>query len=124
MGKEGGAGGWGASGAGQGAIRWTTLAEGVDVIILIRKRQRRRGYSVHTSGGGGLPDLISFSSKLARIRDNLSHQVDPDVGREKETFDQETFILVNSVGQRSKEHIFPIKVEGFLSAAKVSDMNA
>ena len=58
--------------------RWTTLAEGVDVIILIRKRQRRRGYSVHTSGGGGLPDLISFISKLARTEDLFYHQFHPN----------------------------------------------
>ena len=47
--------------------RLRTLAEGVDVIILIWKRWRSGRYSIHTSGGGGLPDLISFSSKFARI---------------------------------------------------------
>ena len=69
------------------------------------RRRRSVGYSVHTSGVGGLPDLISFSSKLARIGDIFSHQVGLDVWREmikKETFEQETFILVNSVGQREK----------------------
>ena len=50
-----------------------------------------------------LPDLISFSRKLAFNRDILSHQVGPDVWREmieKESFEQETFILVSSVGER------------------------
>ena len=80
-----------------------TLAESVDRIIKTRRRQRSGGYSVHTSVGGRLPDLISFSSKLARIGDILSHQVGPDVQREmieKESFEKETFILVHSVGQR------------------------
>ena len=80
-----------------------TLAESVDRIIQARKRRRSDRYSIHTSGGGGLPDLVSFSSKLARIGDIFSHQVGPDVWREmikKEIFEQETFILVNSVSQR------------------------
>ena len=60
------------------------------------------GYSIHTSSGGKLPDLISFSSKLVWIGDIFSHQVGPDVWREmveKEAFEQKTFILVNPVGQ-------------------------
>ena len=48
-------------------VRLRTLSEGVDKIILVRKRQRSSGHSNNTSGGGGLPDFISFSSKLARI---------------------------------------------------------
>ena len=83
---------------------------------------------VHTSGRGGLPDLVSFSSKLARIGDIFSHQVGPDVWREmieKESFEQETFILVHALWVSwSKEHILPINAEGFSLAAKVRDMNA
>ena len=58
--------------------------------------------SIHTPGGGRLPDLISFSSKLAWIGYILFHQVGPDVWRamiKKEDFEQKIFILVNSVGQ-------------------------
>ena len=78
-------------------------AEDVGGIIKTRRRWRSGGYSVHSSSGGGLPDLISFSSNLARIRDVFSHQVGPNVWREmieKETFEQETFILLNSSDQR------------------------
>ena len=42
----------------------------------------------------------------------------------KEAFEQKTFICVTLWDSGSKEHIFPINVEGFLSAAKVRDMNA
>ena len=73
-------------------------AENVDQIIKTRRRWR--------SGGGRLPDLISFSSKLAWIGDILSHHEDPDVLREmiqKESFEQKTLILVNSVGQGEGE---------------------
>ena len=83
--------------------RLRMLAESIDGIIKTWRRRRSGRYSVHTSGGGGLPDLISFSSKLWRIGDILSHQVGPYVWREmikKESFEQETFILVHSVGQR------------------------
>ena len=71
------------------SARLRTLAESVDRIIKTRRRQRSGGYSVYTSVGGGLPDLISFSSKLGKIRDIFSYQVGPDVWRkmiEKETF--------------------------------------
>ena len=69
--------------------RLRMLAESVDEIIKTRRRRRSGGYILHTSGGGRLPDLISFSSKLVRIKDILSHQVDFDVWREmieKESF--------------------------------------
>ena len=82
--------------------RLRTLLESVDRIITTRRFWRSGGYSIHTSGGGRLPDLVSFFSKLARIRDIFSHQVGPDVWREmikKETFEKETLILVNTVGQ-------------------------
>ena len=82
------------------------LAESIDGIIKTRRRQRSGRYSIYTFGGGRLPDLISFSSKLARIVDILSHQVGPDdVWREmieKESFEQKTFIFVNSVGQEKQ----------------------
>ena len=58
--------------------RQMTLAESVDVIIKIIRRRRSGGYSVHTSSRGRLPDLISFSSKHARIGDIFSHQVEGD----------------------------------------------
>ena len=84
-------------------VRLRTLAESIDGVIKTRRRQRSGRYGIHTSGRGGLPDLVSFSSKLARIGDILSHQVGPDLRREmieKESFEQETFILVCSVGKR------------------------
>ena len=43
---------------------------------------------------------------------------------EKEDFEEKTFILVNPVGQGQQEYIFPINLEGFLSTAKVRDMNS
>ena len=105
---ENGAGVWEAHGAGQGATRRAgtrlrTLAESVDGIIKTRRRRRSGGYSIHTSDRGGLSGLVSFSNKLARIGDIFSHKVGTDVLREmieKELFEQETFILVHSVGQR------------------------
>ena len=63
-------------------VRLRTLVESFDEIIKTRRRYRSGGYSVHTSGRGGLPDLISFSSKLSRIGDIFSYQVGPDVRRE------------------------------------------
>ena len=83
--------------------RLRTLLESVDGIIKTQRRQRSGGYGVHTVCGGGLPDLVSFSSKLAMIRDILSHKVGPDVWREmieKQSFEQETFILVHSMVRR------------------------
>ena len=82
--------------------RLRTLSESVDRVIRTRRNRRSGGYSVHTSGGR-LPDLFSFSSKLAWIRDIFFHQVGPDVWREmikKEAFEEKVFILVNPVGQR------------------------
>ena len=73
------------------------MAESVDGIIKTRRRRRSGGYSIHTSDRGGLPGLVSFSNKLARIGDIFSHKVGPDFWREmiqKETFHQETFMLV------------------------------
>ena len=66
------------------------------------RSRRIGGYSVHTSGGGRLSNLVSFSSKFAWIRDIFSHQVGSDVWKEmieKETIEQKSFILVNPVGQ-------------------------
>ena len=53
--------------------RLRMLTESVDGIIKIMRRLRSGGYSGHTSGEGGLPDLIRFSSNLARIEDIFSH---------------------------------------------------
>ena len=53
--------------------RLRTLAEGIDVIVLIRKRLRSRGQIFYTLSRGGLPDLISFNSKLVRIGNLFSH---------------------------------------------------
>ena len=72
--------------------RLCTLGESADGIIKAGGRQRSGGYSVHTSGIGRLPDLISFSSKLTWIRDILTHKVGPDVWWEmieKEAFKQQ-----------------------------------
>ena len=69
-----------------------------------------------------MPDLISFRSKLSRIRDILSHQVGPDVQREmieKETFEKETFILVHSVVQRERGAHLPHQGGGFLVGGQV-----
>ena len=62
--------------------RLRTLPGSVDRVIRTRRNRRSGGYSVHTSDGGRLPDLVSFSSKLALIRDIFFHQVGPDVWRE------------------------------------------
>ena len=83
--------------------RLRTFGESVEEIIKSRRRRRSRGYSIHTSGGEGLPDFISFSRKLNQDQKYLLSSSGSDVWREmieKETFEQETFILVNSVGQR------------------------
>ena len=85
------------------------------------RRQRSGGYRIHTSGGVGLPDLISFSSKLARIGDIFSHQVGPDVWGEmieKETFAQETFILVYSAVQRKQGAHLSHQGGGFLAGSQ------
>ena len=82
--------------------RLRTLSERFDRII---RNWRSGGYSVHTSGRGRLPDLVSFSNKLVWIRDIFSHQVSPDVWREmikKEAFEEKAFILVNPEGQRQQ----------------------
>ena len=108
-------------------VRLRMLAESVDGIIKTGRKWRSGGFGVHTSGGGGLPDLVSFSSKLARIRDILSHQLGPDVGREiieKESFNRKHSSLCTLWARGSKEYILPIKVKGFLSAAKVRDIHA
>ena len=60
--------GWSRKRSNTGSRAWLrTLAESIDGIIKTRRRRRVDGYSVDTSGGGRLPDLISFSSKLAWI---------------------------------------------------------
>ena len=97
--------------------RLRTLAESVDRIIPTRRSRRSGGYSVHTFGGGRLPDLVSFSSKLVWIRDIFSHQVGPDVWREmieKEAFEEKTFILVNPVGQWQQGAHLPHQLGGLL----------
>ena len=78
------------------------MAESVDGNIPTRRSRRSGSYRVYTSVRGKLPDLISFNSKLAWIKDIFYHQVGPDVWREmikKEVFEQKTFIFVNPVGQ-------------------------
>ena len=64
------------------SVRLRKLEDSDDSLIKTRRRRRSGGYSVYTSGRGGLPDLTSFSSKLARIGDIFSHQEGPDVWRE------------------------------------------
>ena len=97
--------------------RLRTLAEGVDKIILIRKRQRSGGHSIHTSGRGRLPDFIRFSSQLARIRNIFFYLVGSDVCWqmiEEEYFEQETILLVHPVVQREQESHLPYQSRGFL----------
>ena len=97
--------------------RLRTLSESVDRVIRTRRNWRSGGYKVHTSGGGRLPDLVSFSSKLAWIRDIFSHQVGPDVWREmieKEAFEEKTFLLVNPVGQGQQGAYLPHQLGGLL----------
>ena len=94
----------------------------VDRIIRTRRSLRSGRYSVHTSGGGRLPDLVSFSSKLAWIRDIFSHQVGPDVWREmieKEAFEEKTFILVNPVGQWQQGAHLSHQLGGLLVSSQV-----
>ena len=40
------------------------LSKSVDRVIRTRRNRTSGRYSAHTSGGGRLPDLVSFSSKL------------------------------------------------------------
>ena len=62
-------------------VRLRTLSESVDRVNRTRRNWRSGGYRIHTSGGGRLPDLVSFSSKFAWIRDMFFHQVSSDVWR-------------------------------------------
>ena len=98
-------------------LRLRTLSESVVRVIRTRRNRRSGRYSVHTSGGGRLPDLVSFSSKLAWIRDIFFHQVVPDVWREmieKEAFEEKAFTLVNPVGQRQQVQHLPHQLGGLL----------
>ena len=108
---------WSRTRSNMGSRVWLrTLAEGVDKLILIRKRRRSGWDSINRSAGGGLPDFISFSSLLVRIRNILSHQVGPDVWRqmiEEESFEQETIILVHHVVQREQRANLPHQGGGF-----------
>ena len=94
--------------------RLRTLSESADRIIRTWRNWRSGGYNVHTSGRGRLPELVSFSSKLAWIRDIFSHQVGPDVWREmieKGAFGEKAFILVNPMDPI----LFIISLVGFTS---------
>ena len=98
-------------------LRLRMLSESVDRVIRTRRNWRSGGYSVHTSGGGRLTDLVSFSSKFAWIRDIFFHQVGPDVWREmikKETFKEKAFIVVNPVGLRQQGQHLPHQLGGLL----------
>ena len=106
--------------------RLRTLSESIDRSIRTRRSWRSGGYSVHTFGRGRLPDLVSFSSKLAWIRDIFSHQVGLIFWREmrNKPLKRKHSSLWTLWDSSSMEHIFPINLEGFLSAAKVRDMNS
>ena len=76
--------------------RLRTLAEGVEKIILIRKSLKSGEHSIHTSGGGKLPDF----------------------------FEQETNVLINPVVQAEQAAHLPHKHGGLLIRGQVRDMKA
>ena len=124
------AGGFKAHGAGPGAtrevdMRLRTLAKSVDGIITTRRSWISGGYSVHTSGGGRLEDLISFSSCWSEIS-SLTKWVLIFRGRwsRKKPLNRKHSSLWTLWDIGSKKHIFPINMEGLLPAAKVRVMNA
>ena len=89
-------------------------------------RRKSCGDHIQTLVGGRLPNLVCFGCKFPGILDILSHHYDV-WGQvvEEEAPEHEAFSLVGPLIHREQAiHILPIKVDGFLPAARVRDTRA